>query len=51
MIDDILVEPHDGWRTLTLNRPTRLNAVNAAMLPRLLDRDRRSRGRHIVPRG
>jgi 2-(1,2-epoxy-1,2-dihydrophenyl)acetyl-CoA isomerase len=35
-MDDILVEPHDGWRRLTLNRPARLNAVNAEMLTRLL---------------
>ena len=35
-MDDILVEPHDGWRKLILNRPAKLNAVNAAMLPRLL---------------
>jgi 2-(1,2-epoxy-1,2-dihydrophenyl)acetyl-CoA isomerase len=35
-MDDILVEPHDGWRKLILNRPARLNAVNADMLPRLL---------------
>lgn len=35
-MDDILVEPRDGWRRLTLNRPARLNAVNADMLPRLL---------------
>jgi 2-(1,2-epoxy-1,2-dihydrophenyl)acetyl-CoA isomerase len=35
-MDDILVESHDGWRKLILNRPARLNAVNADMLPRLL---------------
>jgi 2-(1,2-epoxy-1,2-dihydrophenyl)acetyl-CoA isomerase len=35
-MDDILVEPHDGWRKLILNRPAKLNAVNAEMLPRLL---------------
>ncbi|MDB5399861.1 MAG: 2-(1,2-epoxy,2-dihydrophenyl)acetyl-CoA isomerase [Rhodopila sp.] len=35
-MDDILVEPHDGWRRVILNRPARLNAVNADMLPRLL---------------
>jgi 2-(1,2-epoxy-1,2-dihydrophenyl)acetyl-CoA isomerase len=35
-MDDILVEPHDGWRKLILNRPAKLNAVNAAMLPHLL---------------
>jgi 2-(1,2-epoxy-1,2-dihydrophenyl)acetyl-CoA isomerase len=35
-MDDILVEPHDGWRKLILNRPAKLNAVNADMLPRLL---------------
>ena len=35
-MDDILVEPHDGWRKLILNRPAKLNAVNAAMLPGLL---------------
>ena len=35
-MDDILVEPHDGWRKLILNRPAKLNAVNAGMLPRLL---------------
>jgi 2-(1,2-epoxy-1,2-dihydrophenyl)acetyl-CoA isomerase len=35
-MDDILVEAHDGWRRLILNRPARLNAVNAEMLPRLL---------------
>jgi 2-(1,2-epoxy-1,2-dihydrophenyl)acetyl-CoA isomerase len=35
-MDDVLVEPHDGWRKLILNRPAKLNAVNAEMLPRLL---------------
>jgi 2-(1,2-epoxy-1,2-dihydrophenyl)acetyl-CoA isomerase len=34
--NDIRVEPHDGWRKLVLNRPDKLNAVNAAMLTRLL---------------
>ena len=36
MDDDILVEVHAGWRRLILNRPARLNAVNTAMLRRLL---------------
>jgi 2-(1,2-epoxy-1,2-dihydrophenyl)acetyl-CoA isomerase len=35
-MDDILVESHDSWRKLVLNRPAKLNAVNADMLPRLL---------------
>ena len=35
-MDDIVVEPHDGWRRLMFNRPDKLNAVNAEMLPRLL---------------
>jgi 2-(1,2-epoxy-1,2-dihydrophenyl)acetyl-CoA isomerase len=35
-MDDILVEPRDGWRKLILNRPAKLNAVNADMLLRLL---------------
>jgi len=35
-MDEILVEPNDGWRRLILNRPAKLNAVNAAMLPHLL---------------
>ncbi len=36
MTDDIRVEIHDGWRALILNRPDKLNAVNAGMLTRLL---------------
>jgi 2-(1,2-epoxy-1,2-dihydrophenyl)acetyl-CoA isomerase len=35
-MDEVLVESHDGWRKLILNRPAKLNAVNADMLPRLL---------------
>jgi 2-(1,2-epoxy-1,2-dihydrophenyl)acetyl-CoA isomerase len=35
-MDDVLVELHEGWRKLILNRPAKLNAVNAEMLPRLL---------------
>src|ERR1700733_12650247 len=36
MAEDIRVEQHDGWRKLILNRPEKLNAVNAAMLTNLL---------------
>ncbi len=36
MTDDIRTEHHDGWRAIVLNRPEKLNAVNAAMLDRLL---------------
>ena len=36
MTDDIRIEIHDGWRKLVLNRPDKLNAVDAAMLGRLL---------------
>jgi 2-(1,2-epoxy-1,2-dihydrophenyl)acetyl-CoA isomerase len=35
-MDEILVEVHDGWRKLILNRPARLNALNTAMLPHLI---------------
>ena len=35
-MDDILVEPRDGWRRLVLNRPAKLNALNRDMLTRLL---------------
>jgi 2-(1,2-epoxy-1,2-dihydrophenyl)acetyl-CoA isomerase len=36
MTDDIRVENHDSWRKFSFNAPARLNAVNAAMLTRLL---------------
>ncbi len=36
MTDDIRIDTHDGWRRIILNRPDKLNAVNAAMLTRLL---------------
>ncbi len=36
MTDDILVETHPYWRRLVLNRPARLNAVDAGMLERLI---------------
>jgi 2-(1,2-epoxy-1,2-dihydrophenyl)acetyl-CoA isomerase len=32
----VLVEPHDAWHKLVLNRPDKLNAVNEAMLTTLL---------------
>jgi 2-(1,2-epoxy-1,2-dihydrophenyl)acetyl-CoA isomerase len=35
-MDEILVEPRDGWHRLTLNRPARLNAINTGMLTGLL---------------
>ena len=35
-MDEILVEAHDGWRKLILNRPAKLNALNTSMLPHLL---------------
>ena len=54
MAQDLLVE-HDGLITwLTLNRPARLNALNAAMLDALraaLEDERRSSSRVIVIRG
>ena len=33
--DSIIVEAHEGWRVLTLNRPERLNAFTAGMHERL----------------
>ena len=36
MTDDIRVERQDGWRRLVMNRPDKLNAVNAPMLLRLV---------------
>jgi 2-(1,2-epoxy-1,2-dihydrophenyl)acetyl-CoA isomerase len=36
MTDDIRVDREDGWRRLVMNRPDKLNAVNAAMLTRLV---------------
>jgi len=36
MTDDVRVEAHGSWRKLVLNRPDKLNAVNAAMLTRLV---------------
>jgi 2-(1,2-epoxy-1,2-dihydrophenyl)acetyl-CoA isomerase len=36
MTDDIRVDMRDGWRKIVLNRPDKLNAVNAPMLTRLL---------------
>jgi 2-(1,2-epoxy-1,2-dihydrophenyl)acetyl-CoA isomerase len=35
-MDEVLVEPHDGWRRLILNRPAKLNAINIPMLDQLL---------------
>lgn len=35
-MDDVLVDLRDGWRWVALNRPAKLNAVNADMLTRLL---------------
>ncbi len=35
-MDDVLVEPHDGWWKLTLNRPAKLNAITIPMLDQLL---------------
>ena len=35
-MDDILVEQHDGFRTVILNRPAMMNALAPAMIERLL---------------
>jgi 2-(1,2-epoxy-1,2-dihydrophenyl)acetyl-CoA isomerase len=35
-MDEVLVEPHDGWNKLILNRPAKLNAINIPMLDQLL---------------
>jgi 2-(1,2-epoxy-1,2-dihydrophenyl)acetyl-CoA isomerase len=34
--DPVLVERHEGWRVLTLNRPDRLNSFNEVMHERLM---------------
>ena len=34
---DLLTEHHDGWATLTLNRPAQKNALNTALLGALAD--------------
>jgi 2-(1,2-epoxy-1,2-dihydrophenyl)acetyl-CoA isomerase len=34
--DPVLVERHEGWRVLTLNRPERLNSFNETMHERLM---------------
>jgi 2-(1,2-epoxy-1,2-dihydrophenyl)acetyl-CoA isomerase len=36
MTDPIRIDRHDTWRRITLDRPDKLNAVNAAMLAALL---------------
>ena len=36
MTDDVRVEINDGWRRIVMNRPDKLNAVNAAMLTRMV---------------
>ncbi|HVZ08236.1 enoyl-CoA hydratase-related protein [Rhodopila sp.] len=35
-MDDILVETHDGWRKIVLNRPAMMNALAPAMIDRLI---------------
>jgi 2-(1,2-epoxy-1,2-dihydrophenyl)acetyl-CoA isomerase len=35
-MDEVLIEKHDGWQKLFLNRPAKLNAINIPMLDQLL---------------
>ncbi len=36
-MDELLIDHHDGWARLTLNRPAARNALNTALLSRLAD--------------